>query len=140
MKKVLILLFIIGLIGGGYAYYEYSRTIPKIEESEADFEMTADELFNAFESNETDALKKYEGKIIKLSGEIIEIKKSEKGSNITLNADNALFGGVNCSFDELNEELEEGNQIVLIGRCQGFLMNVIINNTSIINISGGKEV
>lgn len=128
MKRVLIALLILALIAGGIAYYQFNRTVPTLEEVEADYEMTADELYSAFETNEKEALEKFEGKVILLSGKIIEVKKSEKGNNLTLEAEGAMLGGVNCSFDQLNAELEAGEPVRLKGRCQGFLMNVILNN------------
>jgi hypothetical protein len=128
MKRVLIALLFLALIAGGIAYYQFNRTVPTLEEVEADFEMTANELYSAFETNEKEALEKFEGKVIMLSGKIIEVKKSEKGNNLTLEAEGAMLGGVNCSFDQLSADLEAGQTVRLKGRCQGFLMNVILNN------------
>lgn len=128
MKRVLIALLILALIAGGIAYYQFNRTVPSLEEVEADYEMTADELYHAFDTNEKEALEKFEGKVILLSGKIIEVKKSEKGNNLTLEAEGAMLGGVNCSFDQLNANLETGQSVSLKGRCQGYLMNVILNN------------
>jgi UDP-2,3-diacylglucosamine pyrophosphatase LpxH len=62
MKRVLIALLFLALIAGGIAYYQFNRTVPTLEEVEADFEMTANELYSAFETNEKEALEKFEGK------------------------------------------------------------------------------
>lgn len=129
MKRILIALLLIALIVGGiFAFYEFNRGVQTLDDVNADYEMTADELYSAFETNEKEALKKYEGKVIQLSGKIVEIKKSEKGTNLTLEAEDAMLGGVNCTFAQLDEELKEGESIRLKGRCQGFLMNVVLNN------------
>lgn len=128
MKRILIALLFLALIVGGIAYYQYSRTVPTLEGVKADYEMTADELYSAFEADEKAALEKYEGKVIQLSGKIVELKRTEKGTNLTLEAEDAMLGGVNCTFGQLDEELKEGESILLKGRCQGFLMNVVLNN------------
>lgn len=129
MKRILIaLLFIALIVGGILAYYEFNRGVQTLVDLNADYEMTADELYSAFETNEKEALKKYEGKVIQLSGKIVELNKSEKSNNLTLEAEGAMMGGVNCTFRELDDDLKLGDSIRLKGRCQGFLMNVVLNN------------
>lgn len=132
MKRILISLLILALISGGVVYYQYSRTVPTLEEIEADYKMTADELYSAFETNEKEAMEKYEGKVIEISGKIEAIEKSEKDVNLTLTAEDAMLGGVNCSFKQLDKDLKEGESVILKGRCQGFLMNVVLNNCTLV--------
>ncbi|MEX2380171.1 MAG: hypothetical protein WD530_05475 [Vicingaceae bacterium] len=129
MKKILITVLILALIvAGGIAFYQFNRGVSTLENVNADYEMTADDLYNAFETDEEVALEKYEGKVIQLSGKIADMKKTDKGNNLTLEAEGAMMGGVNCTFRALDDDLKVGDSIRLKGRCQGFLMNVVLNN------------
>ena len=86
-----------------------------------------------FESDENEALKRFEGKIIATSGRVMEVKESENGFNIVLEAEGAILGGVNCSFKEIDPLPKVGDSIRLKGRCQGYLMSVVLNNCSLVN-------
>ncbi len=126
--KMLLSLLLIGLLGLAIGYFLFTMKVPSLENAKADFELTADELFNAFDENESAALIQYEGKVIAVSGKVSRIKTSETTSNITLDAQNAMAGGINCSFNEIVSQINKGDTVTIKGRCQGFLMDVVLNN------------
>ena len=129
IKLIAIITFVIGgLITLIVGWYFYTMKVPGIDGVEADYNVTADELYNAFEQEEAKAMELYEGKVISVQGEIISIKDNEKGTNITLKAENAMIGGINCSFNNAINEQSKGDIIRIKGRCQGLLMDVILNN------------
>ena len=128
--KIIASILIIGFIGLAVAYYLFTMKVPGLEKTEANFELTADELFNAFDENESASLAKYEGQVIAVTGIVSRIKLSESTSNITLDAENAMAGGINCSFNEIVANINKGDSVTIKGRCQGFLMDVVLNNCS----------
>ena len=134
MKRTLITLSIlIVAVVVAIGLYQFNRGVASLSDAKADYEMSANELFNAFESDESEALKRFEGKIIATSGKVMEVKKSENGVNIVLEAEGAMLGGVNCSFKEIDPLPKVGDSIRLKGRCQGYLMSVVLNNCSLVN-------
>jgi len=132
MKKIAILLIAFVLLGGGYGLYLYNKKVPSLADTPADYTLTANELFDAFNADEQAALKKYEGKVIDLSGKVIRLNVNDSLSSVTLEATNSMFGGVNCSFSSSIASLKEGDEVRLKGRCQGFLMDVVLNNCYVI--------
>lgn len=133
MKKnvtVVVLLVIISMIG--YGFYMYNKKTPSLENVEPDFTLTANELFENFNTDETKALEKYEGKIIQVSGTILSFSQTDSISNLVLDAKDAMFGAVNCSFTKQNEIFEKGDEIEVKGECQGYLSSVIMNNCVVI--------
>ena len=127
-KKILLILLIICFVFSGVGYYYYTLKVPGLENIAVDFELTADELFNAFDQDESASLVIYEGKVIAVSGKIDRIKVNDSTSNITLYAENAMAGGINCSFNESLSNINKGDFVTIKGRCQGFLMDVVLNN------------
>lgn len=126
--KIFASIVIIGLLGAAVGYYLFTMKVSGLENVKPDFELTADELFDAFEENESASLVKYEGKVIAVTGMVARIKSSELTSNVTLEAKNAMAGGINCSFNGMVSSISKGDKITVKGRCQGFLMDVVLNN------------
>jgi hypothetical protein len=134
MKKYIIIGILLA-IGAAVSIglYMYNKKVPTLEDATADYVMTANDLFDAFDMNETEAMAKYENKVIEVTGEVISVKNGEKESNIILLADMAMAGGVNCSFKyKQDQEIEDGTMVTVKGQCQGFLMDVVLNNCYLI--------
>lgn len=131
MRNILIYVALALVAAAIYGWYEYNRTVPTLEDAKADFTLTADELFDAFDTNEDGATAKYVGKVIEVSGTVIATEDKAEGSTVTLEASNAMVGGVNCGFGE-SPELKEGQQVTLKCACQGFLMDVVMNNCNVV--------
>jgi hypothetical protein len=93
--------------------------------AKADFSITADALYKAFSSNETEANKTYGGKVVQVRGVVAEVQATEASVNVLLSS-GSVTGGVNCSLaDRLTaKELSPGKQVTIKGRCAGFLMDV----------------
>jgi len=130
MKKILITFLFLLAIGGGIGFYMFNKKVPTLEKTKADFELTANELFDEFENDENAALTKYEDKVIDVTGTIISTKENDGTWNVILEAENAMAGGINCSFSKDPGEL--GKTHTIRGRCQGFLMDVVLNNCTVV--------
>lgn len=129
MKRTIFIVLILFILAGlGTGFYMFTKKVPGLEDIKADYTLTADEVFNSFDSNEDEASKKYIGKVIKVTGKVISKKEADNQYTITLEAENAIAGGINCSFRENPGIIEKETMITVKGRCQGFLMNVVLNN------------
>lgn len=121
-----------GILAGLYMYNLKDKNLLKVK---PDFVMTAPELQRAFETDETAAGSKYINRIIEVSGEVESVKPGENQTLvITLKTENPL-SAVSCTLqaESLIPEFAAGDQVSLRGQCSGFLMDVLLNNCSVIN-------
>lgn len=129
IKRIILTVIIVFTLGGmATGYYFYNKKVPTLHNVHADYELTANELYDAFDADENAAMSKYGDKVINVKGVVASMKTTDSTSNITIHADNAILGGINCSFNTVLEEMKEGDSVSIKGRCQGILMDVILNN------------
>jgi len=126
--KAIVVVIILAVIGVAVGGYMFNKKVPGLKGVEPDFTMTADELFNSFNDDETTATSQYENKVILVSGEVMSVKTTDSTTNVVLIAENAMAGGVNCSFKSKVESVAKGDEVSIKGKCQGFLMDVVLNN------------
>lgn len=133
-SRIVLLLVIVAIFASvGAALYLFNKKVPGLENKKPDVVITADDLFNAFETDENEARLKFEDRIIQVSGEVLRIHENEDGFVIVLKAENSFTGGVNCSFSNIPEGVKAGQSVTIKGLCQGFLMDVVLNNCVIVN-------
>lgn len=134
MKKLFILIIIIAtLVVGGVGLYLFNKKVGGLEKVKADYTIAATMIYNAFETQETEANKKYLDKILIVEGRVEKVEIDKEYSSIILKADSALGGGINCSFNHQVEGVSKGDVISIKGRCQGYLMDVVLTNCNIEN-------
>ena len=134
---VKILLGVVGFIalaGIGIALVLFIMPHKDLGKARPDFVITAIDLQKAFEDNESAATAKFVNKVIEVRG-IIESVKPGEGSilNVTLKTGSDL-SSVICTFarDADPSKLNTGNQVTIRGECSGFLMDVLLNDCSLI--------
>ena len=130
--KILILVVILALMLVGVGFYQFNKKVPTLHNTQSAYQLSADELFDLFDADEQAAATKFENKIVEVSGKIVSIKKKDQQNNIVLEAKNAMAGGINCSMREISSEVKEGQVITIKGQCQGFLMDVVLNNCYVV--------
>lgn len=128
MKKIILIGLLVVLLAAVYALYLFNKKTSGLENTKADFVLTSNELFDSFEKDETTAMSLYENKVVEVTGLVFSVQKTDSISSITLIADNAMIGGVNCSFNHTQVNAVEGQEVTIKGRCQGYLTDVILNN------------
>lgn len=128
MKKVIVIISTIVLLVVAYSVYLFNKKTQSLQKVVPDYIMTADDLFEEFETDENSAVLKYESKVLQVTGKVLMVTKTDSISNIILIAEDAMMGGVNCSFKNLENNLKKNDIVIIKGRCQGYLTNVILNN------------
>jgi len=107
--------------------------IPKmsVENKAADFQMSAAELFQSFESNEQQATLKYSGKIIELEGELMEIETDQNEALVFIIDGGDGFSAVMCTMDGSSGDklssFKPGDKVKVRGLCSGMNMDVVMN-------------
>lgn len=125
--KYIIGLVIIGIGSGAYMYYKPHQNI---KASKADVSLSAAEVFQAFETDETAANAEYLDKIVAVSGTVKDVSKNEEGIvSVTLDAGQDMFGVI-CQLDQLTKHAREdfpiGEKVNFKGVCTGMLMDVVL--------------
>ena len=134
-KKILLSLFVIGLVGGGIIFWYVDTKKPAdIRKMEANFEITSTKLVADFNANEDSANKKYLDKVIAVSGKISDIAVDSSKATVILESGDPM-AAVTCSFydDEASKvkQLQKGTPVIIKGNCTGKLMDVVLNKCSI---------
>ena len=112
----------------------FNKKHPDTAKVKPDFILTATELQKEFENSESAASAKYINKILEVTGTIVLVTPGDSANtNISLKTGNDL-SNVICTFHKLTDpsKLNPGDNITLRGECSGFLMDVLLNNCSII--------
>jgi hypothetical protein len=134
LKKILIFVTIALLIALSFAVYLFNKKVPTLDHTKTDFVISANDLFNEFETNEELANMKYVDRILEVSGEIIGLHKDISDSlwSVYLKAENAMMYGINCSFTINPQQLEIGDEVTVKGQCVGKLEDVLLKNCLIL--------
>lgn len=114
------------LIGAGF--YFINKPNKSLNRTKPDLQITALELFQAFNSDEIAANQSYLDKVIIVSGQIREVHEGNV-LKITLNTDHDMFGII-CEFDPdtpVNRaDYFIGKEVSIKGLCTGMLMDVVM--------------
>ena len=115
-----------------WAYYQYQMPVKNVSEIEANYTMMAEEIYKEFIRDEAAASEKYIGKVLKISGTVQEVQATDNSSVILLFAGSEP-GGINCSFTNNDVEMPvKGQAIIVKGVCTGFLMDVNLTRTVVV--------
>ena len=104
---------------------------PKITaETTASVEITAAQLYQEYQANEIAADEKYKDQIIQVSGRIRDIGNDLMDNPYITLVGDPYFGDVQCYFSEKSivASLSKGQQITVMGICDGLMMNVLLND------------
>ena len=144
-KKITwIIILLVIIIGAIYGYREYSRTNKDLQDVKPDFSLAATQLIREFESSDSAAAKKYNGRIVEVNGNVKVVEKDENGYYTIVLGDSAGLSSVRCSLDTTHHEdatrLSGGQSAIIRGACTGFNASdlglgsdVILNRCVVIN-------
>ena len=124
-KKIIWLILLAVVVAGAwYGYREYNRIHVDYRRARPDFTMSAADLINEYERNDSLAAKKYNGRSIEVYGHVKAIEKDERGFYTVILGDGASLSAVRCSIDTTHAadaaELMAGSSATLRGACTGF--------------------
>lgn len=128
IKKGLIIVLVLGLVGSFVAYKMYNKPHVNVEKASAEINIKASDLMQQFSSNEIKANKDYLEKIVAVTGKIKSVAIENEKPIVTL-LTNDDFGSILCHFEKNNttvNQLKEGKTITIKGICTGYLMDVVL--------------
>jgi hypothetical protein len=123
MKKIVIAIILIGLIGGGIGLYLYNKPVESLQSAQVDETTTAIELLADFTTDEATATEKYLGKIVQVSGTINNVASENGSTQISLEAEDEMgMMGIICELEkDVADQYQVGNEAIFKGECTGFL-------------------
>ena len=95
-------------------------------------EISATDLYSAYEANQVAADQKYKGRLLEVTGVITSIGKDILGSPYIVlgSGDEWEVWGVQCTFSSRYEswlaKLKKGQQVTVTGKCTGYFLNVLL--------------
>lgn len=139
LKKVIISLLVIGLLGGAYGYFfMYHKSHPDYENLEADISISTEELY--FQCRDEGNAALYTGKIIELTGRAHQIEKNDSLRTLVFIYDEGMFGseGVRVTFlakyNQQINDLDLRSEIRIKAFCTGYNdTDVILEKASLLN-------
>ena len=135
--KILVGVIIFGAIGAYAGYtFVYNKAHTDFEIANADFSMTARQLFDDFRNNTETAGAKYNGKVIEISGTINSVEKADSLIIAVFAFEQGMFGAEGVRVSMLPNHAESlqkhplASALKLKGFCPGY------NGTDVIIESG----
>jgi hypothetical protein len=123
MKKIFIGLIIFLAIGGASYYYIMHKPHKSVADATA-IQISAQQLFAAFSSNEQAANSQYLNKALEVSGVVMSIDENQdKQPYIVLQTDDMMYG-VMCTLHDKGNTVNKGATIKVKGFCSGFVGDV----------------
>ena len=131
MKKwfIISIVFVAVAAIGFYGTKWYLRSKPKRDVTqETALTVTAQALWDAYNSNESVADSLYNNKAVQVSGQVKKISQNQDGNTVVLLETGDPIFGVNCTFKETPNNISEGASITFKGVCTGFISSVTIKD------------
>jgi len=140
LKRIIIIGIIAAAIGGAVGIYLWNKPVKDIQNAKADYSLTAQELFNAYQSNEAMADSTYRRAVIEVTGSVVEVKEEQKEidgeqrtiTNVVLDGGDMMFGVI-CQMADPDIErlrsLAAGDEVTIKGECSGMLMDVVLTRS-----------
>ena len=127
LKKILLFLVVAGVLGAGIGYYMFNKKVPSMASEKSEAAIDAAQLYQEFETDEAAASAKYVGKIVAVSGAVLESSTLEDGTPKVL-LDTGSDFGVSCEFDPNTKHAKTtfalGEKLTLKGECAGINLDV----------------
>jgi DNA/RNA endonuclease YhcR with UshA esterase domain len=136
-RRVLLISTLLVLGIAGFAIYYLMRRPVDIRTVDVQYELSANDLVDQFNVDETSANTKYLDKIIAVKGTISSIKiEADTGDLTVILASKDSLCAVICSFynDERArvQKLTPGSTVLIKGKCSGKLLDVVLSRCSMV--------
>lgn len=135
-KKIVLPLILLSVGIAIVAYKVYNKPHIDVVDAKADVVVTANNLFTEFSTDEAKANAEYLDKIIQVKGFIQKLSIENGIGIVTLKTEDD-FGSVQCNLStEAKNDfnlLKENELVTIKGICTGYLMDVVLVKSEIVN-------
>jgi tRNA_anti-like len=125
-KKIAGIIVVAVVAGGGYyGYKQYTDGPVNIASAKA-ITVNAAALLDEYTKSEAGANKKYIGKILSVTGEVIEVIKNQEGQTVVTFKTADPMNSINCTMEQQGVSIKPGTTITIKGLCTGYMMDVYL--------------
>ena len=136
LRKILAIVAVLLVIGAAVGYYMWNKPHRTAEDEKPVATLTADELFNQFNTDAAGSNAKYLDKVIQVSGVVNSVKTTEtKETKIALQTPDEMGIAeisVILKAGEKADDIKDGTTVALKGICSGFNTDVELRQAVII--------
>ena len=136
LRKILAIVAVLLVIGAAVGYYMWNKPHRTAEDEKPAATLTADDLFNQFNSDAAGSNAKYLDKVIQVSGVVNSVKTTEANeTKIALQTPDEMGIAeisVILKAGEKADQIKDGTTVVLKGICSGFNTDVELRQAVII--------
>jgi len=127
--KVLLTIAAIGLIAELLMVFWIFNKPHRDVAKEKGIALSAQQVYDAFRTNEASANSKYLDKAIELTGTVADVSTNQEGQKVVNFSTNDPLVMINCTFKTDPGNLKAGDTITFKGICTGYIpdANVVIN-------------
>ena len=123
-KYILYAIILFVGVGVWQGLKEYNRKNQDLINVKVDIKISAVDLINEYEANDSSSNQKYLGKIVEVDGNIKKIETDDKGFYTVVLGDTSSLSSVRCSMDSTHQKdaakLAAGSSTTVRGSCTGF--------------------
>ncbi|NNE30413.1 MAG: hypothetical protein HKN16_12315 [Saprospiraceae bacterium] len=129
MSKGLRILLILLAVAGVFYFFVWDKPHKDMGSARSDSAISANALYQAFDSDETTAQSQYLDKVVEVTGKIRSYEMNTEVQKVILETGDIL-GGVACELDDLvapkRTSFQVGEQVTFKGLCTGKLLDVVL--------------
>ncbi len=118
IKKIILVVVALGLIGGGIGAFMWFKPHPKVEDAKG-IVIAAPVLAKEYSADEKAADGKYLNKAIEVTGSVSEMEKNQDGGLMVILQTEDPTGGIQCTMRDKNANPAKGQTITVKGFCSG---------------------
>jgi len=133
MRKIILFLLVLGIIGAGIGYYMYNKPVASLENKKPDVEVAASRMIGDYEADEKAANEMYLGKVVQVEGKVAAVAVEEGKTKVQLETGNPM-SMIICELEDGSEagSLKAGDEVKIKGMCSGYLSDVILVQASLV--------
>jgi len=134
-KSIILAVLVVTIAAGLYGLKEWYRTHDSTKSIKTDISITAEELFESYVANESEANNSFLEKTIEVTGVVKDVNTENNSTTVFLTTKDEMFG-VACIFDgsdKISELPKKGSTVKIKGICSGITFDVVLNRCTIIN-------
>lgn len=130
MKKILLILLGLGIVGAGAGYYMWNKPHKNMATAKTDVVIDAATLFTEYNADENACNQKYLDKVIAVSGSVKAVTNDEGSVKVQLETGSEF--SVLCSLSPTAQHartnFNPGEKVTFKGTCSGLNFDVQLNN------------
>lgn len=120
------------LVAAIYGWREYDRAPERAADKTAEETLAASELLKAFTTDEPAANKRFNDKVVQVTGTVASISAPENGKVTVLLDTGDALSGIACEFDAADApKASPGERITIKGICAGFNLDVLLQRCAV---------